>query len=96
MNFLKSSLSPNLPKNTLEMPIIMAKQQGPSRSPSVLETPSEDSANADAHWLIPCSDAPAQSIIRNSLQNTPLLTKAVTFMPPRCSKIYGTGMVQKL
>ena len=32
--------------------------------------PRPASANADAHWLIPCSDAPEHTIIASSSQNT--------------------------
>ena len=39
-----------------------ANAHSPDRSPTVLLTPRADSANADAHWLIACSQAPEQTI----------------------------------
>ena len=47
-----------------------AKAQGPAKSPMVFDTPSADSAKADAHWLMASSEAPAQIIITISSQNT--------------------------
>ncbi len=57
-----SVLSSILEKTTLDKPINTAKAHGPSKSPIVFETPSPVSANADAHWLIASSLAPAQII----------------------------------
>ena len=45
---------------------------GPAKSPTLLEICSPDSAKADAHWLIACSDAPAHTISRANTQKTPL------------------------
>ena len=44
------------------MPISTANEQGPTRSPTVLETPIADSVNADAHCAIDASDAPEHTI----------------------------------
>jgi hypothetical protein len=46
-----------------------AKAHGPARSPTVLDTCSPDSANAEAHWHTACSEAPAQSMSSMSSQN---------------------------
>ena len=48
---------------TLPVPINIANIKGPIRSPTVLETLSPLSANADAHWLIATSAAPPVIII---------------------------------
>ena len=42
--------------------------QGPARSPIALLSPRADSAKALAHWLIACSELPAQNIRRSSTQ----------------------------
>ena len=46
-------------------PIITAKSMGPAKSPMVLERPRPSSAKVEAHWLIACSQEPAQ----NSLES---------------------------
>ena len=53
----------------LDMPMRIENIQGPARSPTVFDTLSPDSAKAEAHWLIACSDAPAQTIIKIKSQN---------------------------
>mgnify|MGYP007007066535 CR=1 FL=1 len=58
----------------LDMPMRIENIQGPARSPTVFDTLSPDSAKAEAHWLIACSDAPAQTIIKIKSQNRLLLT----------------------
>ena len=53
---------PKSEKSTRASPMHTANRQGPSRSPTVLFTPSPSSANADAHWLTASSAAPAQAM----------------------------------
>ena len=60
---------------------------GPARSPAVLEIPSPCSAKAEAHWLTPCSLAPAQIIMMSSTQNILCLNSSLSFMPVSPSAI---------
>ena len=59
-----------------EVPIRIANNIGPARSPIVLLTCSPFSAKVEAHWLTACSHAPAQTINNISTQNTFLQTKS--------------------
>ena len=52
-----------------DRPISRAKDRGPARSPTVLDTPSADSAKALAHWEMESSLAPAQAISSRNSQN---------------------------
>ena len=61
-------------------PMNMANAAGPARSPMVLETPRPDSANVLAHWLMPCSEAPAHSIMMKNTVNSGLRTSSPSFI----------------
>ena len=65
---------------------------GPARSPTVLDTFSPDSAKADAHWLIACSDAPAHTMRRANIQNSLPESSSFTDMlsPPSFRERTGT------
>ena len=62
MYFVRLTFSANMPYSTRDMPMVMAKRQGPNKSPTVLETPRAVSAKRDAHCAMASSDAPEQSI----------------------------------
>ena len=62
-----------LPRN-----IKKAKAQGPKRSPIVFETPSPASANAEAHWLMESSLAPAHIITTPNIQKSGVFIISVT------------------
>ena len=67
--FFKGIWSEYFPYRALAAPMHRAKVQGPARSPTVLETFRADSAKAEAHWLMACSEAPAQIIRTITSQN---------------------------
>ena len=62
------SFAPNRPYSSRESPISAANMQGPSRSPMALVTPRPCSANRLVHWLMACSEAPAQTISAMRIQ----------------------------
>ena len=62
-----------IPYISLDVPIRAANAIGPARSPIVLLMPSSCSANAEAHWLTACSEAPAHNIIIIIMKNIFLL-----------------------
>ena len=74
MAVFSGSLSANLPYRARAVPIVMANAHGPSKSPIVLVMCRPFSANVLAHCDIACSDAPAQTIITISSQNTRLVS----------------------
>ena len=59
----------------------MEKKQGPARSPIVLLTCRPLSAKAEAHWLMACSDAPAQTISKARIQKIFCLNKPEMDIP---------------
>ena len=68
--------APHMPYSVRDRPIITANAQGPSRSPIALGTFRPVSANREAHWDIPCSDAPAHTIIKRNSQIILLFSSA--------------------
>ena len=85
------SLAPKRAYSTLATPISTANKHGPNKSPIVLEMPRPLSANAEAHWLIDNSDAPAHSIITANSQNVPLENSVRKRVPPSSSCNLPTG-----
>ena len=75
---------------TLTAPITTANRHGPTRSPTVLLTPSPLSANADAHCATASSPAPAQNIMTSSTQNIPLRKRGK--MRECVFSVFSTGM----
>ena len=71
MTFFKSIRYPIFAYRTLQIPIRTANRHGPARSPTVLETCSADSVNADAHCDIDSSEAPEQTIRRTRIRKCP-------------------------
>ena len=65
----------------------MANDMGPARSPIALFTPSPFSAKVDAHWLTPCSLAPAHTIISINIQKSLFLNKSRILIPVSPSAI---------
>ena len=90
-----TSLLPNFANNTRDNPMKTANIQGPKRSPSVLETFSPDSANADAHWLTAISVLPAQSIRSTKNQTLRVFASAEIFMPSPSATGEKMGTKQK-
>ena len=74
-----------------DVPISTAKAMGPARSPTVLPTPRPFSAKVDAHWLTPCSLAPAHSIISRNTQNI-LFRASSPMVMPRWPSSSSAGM----
>ena len=85
------NLFPNFAYKSRAVPIRMAKRQGPSRSPSVLLTPSPLSAKVDAHWLMDCSAAPESAISATNSQNVGERTSFFTGMLSPSAAGEGTG-----
>ena len=91
MNLSSLILSPYFPKNNLEVPMRMAKDIGPARSPNVLEMPRPFSAKVEAHWLTACSLAPAQTIIINNSQKILFLKNSFMLSPVSFSSNIDTS-----
>ena len=96
MYFVRSSFGPYLPKIARLTPIVVANRHGPIRSPTVLDSPSADSANADAHCDIVSSDAPEHTISRMASQNSGTVNSLPIDMPLPSSTSRSMGQVAKL
>lgn len=59
------------PKTTRATPIATANDSEAEEVTVILSKPSPAWANADAHWLVACSDAPAASMMPTNNQNAP-------------------------
>ena len=78
------------------MPMVTAKRQGPTRSPTVLEKPRAASVKAEAHWAMESSEAPAQTIRIIASQKTGTLNSSRRVMPSPFSVRCSMGQVAKL
>ena len=90
------TFSPYFPYQTLLHPMNTAKPQGPSRSPTVLLTPREDSANADAHCAMDASEAPALIIRTMKSQKTFVFMSCPIVMPAPSFTMGSMGQKAKL
>ena len=96
MKRVRSMRWPYLPKKTRLMPITTANMQGPARSPTVLDSPSADSAKADAHWAIDSSEAPEHTISTQASQKKGVANSLPMDMPLPSSTRCSMGQVAKL
>ena len=85
----------NLAYTALEVPMSSANRHGPKRSPMVLPTCRADSAKAEAHWLMACSEAPEHTISSTNSQNTPLPASCRMLMPLSSPVILRMGTLAK-
>ena len=81
--------------SALDNPMSRENIHGPAKSPIVLETLSPDSANADAHWLMACSEAPAQTNMNANSQNTRFPASSPMLIPPPSSTRERMGTLAK-
>ena len=69
---------------------------GPAKSPIILETPKDDSVNAEAHCNMDISEAPEQSINSINNQNNGKRNNSTTCIPSPSSTSLFIGQEMKL